>query len=135
MLTMFKTTPNTTTLNNNQYFQLDTLDRILHGINSYEKFDYIKPEIKEDSVIFKYKFAGYEKNEIKIDSENSHSPNRILKITGHNEEYGTIIYKSVIPTNVDDKSVKAVLKNGILTLSFLLEKLKSPLANIKIHVD
>ena len=132
MFTMLQTNPWSATINETKNYPLDSLGKIFR---EYEKFNYVKPECKEDSVVFKYKLPGYEKNEIKIDSENFHSQTRVLKIIAENEEFGTTIYKSVIPNNVDEKSIKASLRNGILTLSFSLEKVKSPFANIKILTD
>lgn len=94
--------------------------------------------IKKDGVITaKYKVAGYEKNDIKIELTplGTLTVDRYLTVIASNSEYGTITYKSTIPRNINEKLTKANLKNGILTLTFVEEVVKSSLANLKIEVD
>jgi len=50
-------------------------------------------------------------------------------------EDGNIDYQFWFEKNIEEKLTKANLKNGILTLTFVEEKIKSPLANLKIEVD
>lgn len=94
--------------------------------------------IKKDGVITaKYKLAGYEKNDIKIELSplSTLAADRYLTVSAANDEYGAIVYKSNIPRNINEKLTKANLKNGILTLTFVEEVVKPSLANLKIEVD
>ena len=104
---------------------------------AFEDHNLIIPTKKDGIITLKYKVPGYEKNEIKIDLNQSLSNgvDRYLTVKATNSEYGTTMYKSYIPKNIDEKLTKANLKNGILTLTFVEEKIKSPLANLKIEVD
>ena len=104
---------------------------------AFEDHNLIIPTKKDGIITLKYKVPGYEKNEIKIDLNQSLSNgvDRYLTVKATNREYGTTMYKSYIPKNIDEKLTKANLKNGILTLTFVEEKIKSPLANLKIEVD
>lgn len=95
----------------------------------------IKKEI-DGVYTLKYKLPGYEKNEIKIsfDSKPSYT-NRTVTVTAFNKEYGNEKFVNLVHASIDEKSVKANLKNGILTLSYTLEKVKNPLASIKIEEE
>jgi HSP20 family molecular chaperone IbpA len=99
--------------------------------------DEVKTTSKDGIITAKYKVPGYTKDEIKIDVKpsNSFSIDKTLTINASNAEYGSINYRSYIPKNIDEKLTKANLKNGILTLTFVQEKIKSPLANLKIEVE
>lgn len=97
----------------------------------------VEPSIKDGIITSKFKLAGYEKDEIKFNllqySENSTT--RDIEIKANNNEYGSITYVTSIPKNIDEKLTKASLKNGILTLTFIQEKVKCPFANLKIQID
>lgn len=95
----------------------------------------VYPEVKEDCLITKFKLPGYEKDEIKIDLIQSNPTYKTLTVKANNSEYGSISYTSSIYKNIDEKQTKAVLKNGILTLTFFLEKSKYSLSNLKIQVE
>jgi HSP20 family molecular chaperone IbpA len=98
--------------------------------------NYVNPQTKDGLMYFKYKVPGYEKDQIKIDvGQPCSSSTRFINIKAHNDEYGTTTYSSVLLKNIDEKLTKANLKNGILTLTFAPEKIKSPLANLKIEVE
>jgi len=92
---------------------------------------------KDGLIVLKYKVPGYDRDDIKIDIKSSNSLNsdRILTVIANNTEYGGITYKSYVPKNIEEKQTKANLKNGILTLTLVEEKIKSPFANLKIEVD
>jgi HSP20 family molecular chaperone IbpA len=97
---------------------------------------HVDAQSKDGLMYFKYKLPGYEKDQIKIDiSQPTISPTRSINIKAYNDEYGNTTYSSVLLKNIDEKLTKANLKNGILTLTFAPEKIKSPLANLKIEVE
>lgn len=97
----------------------------------------VTPESKDGLLYLKYKLAGYEKDDIKIDvSQTSNLLNyRSITVKANNKEYGPITYVSSVPKNIEEKLTKANLKNGILTLTFVPEKIKSVLTNLKIEVE
>jgi HSP20 family molecular chaperone IbpA len=95
----------------------------------------VYPEIKDDTITAKFKLPGYEKDQIKIDLVQSTPANKTLTVKASNDEYGVISYTALIYKNIDEKLTKAVLKNGILILTFFLEKPKYSLSNLKIQVE
>jgi HSP20 family molecular chaperone IbpA len=115
---------------NNISISSDTKD------NSKNQTMHITSQSKDGLIYFKYKLPGYEKDQIKIEvGQPTISSTRSILIKAHNDEYNTTTYTSYIPKNIDEKLTKANLKNGILTLTFVPEKIKSPLANLKIEVE
>lgn len=100
------------------------------------KFMYVNTVIKNDTYVSKFNVAGYEKNEIKIEfTKRTSGYSRQIKIIAENSEFGLIKLFAEVPSTIDEKSVKAVLKNGILTVSCCEEKVKSPLASLTIQVE
>jgi len=97
----------------------------------------VNPESKDNLLYLKYKLAGYSKDDIKIDiSQTSNLLNyKSIIVKANNKEYGLITYTSSVPKNIEEKLTKANLKNGILTLTFVPEKIKSALTNLKIEVE
>jgi HSP20 family molecular chaperone IbpA len=124
---------------NNWFSELPTTE-LIHSLmypKNISVIEEIKTSSKDGIITAKYKVPGYNKDEIKIDIKPSNGFNvdRTLTINANNAEYGAVNYKSYIPKNIDEKLTKANLKNGILTLTFVQEKIKSPLANLKIEVE
>lgn len=93
--------------------------------------------LNEKNGIFtlKVKVPGYDKNDIKIlfTEKNSYERHRKINLTAENEEYGIQKTSLLIHNNFDEKTVKANLKNGILTITYALEKTKSSLSSIRIE--
>lgn len=99
--------------------------------------DTITPKENNGVYSLKFKLPGFNKEDIKISfeaKENSRA-NRIVTISASNAEFGTEKFQSFVHNNIDDKSTKATLKNGILTITYSLEKIKNPLSSLKIEVE
>ena len=80
-----------------------------------------------------FKVPGYEKDEIQISLSNAtNSKNKVLTVKAENKEYGKTSEQIALTSNVEEKTIKASLKNGILKVSFCLEKEKSKLIEIKV---
>lgn len=85
----------------------------------------------------KFKVPGYEKNEIKVSLSNKHlnyyeNGIKTILIEASNKEYGLTKYYTTMTSNIDEASISATLKNGILTVSAELDakKTKSKLITI-----
>jgi len=113
------------------------INDLLQPATKLNMIDEVKTTSKDGIITAKYKVPGYNKDEIKIDIKpsNSFHIDRTLTVAANNLEYGPINYRSYVPKNIDEKLTKASLKNGILTLTFVQEKIKSPLSNLKIEVE
>jgi HSP20 family molecular chaperone IbpA len=75
---------------------------------------------KDGSFESKLKLPGFQKNEIKISFENKITSDILgkrLNIVAKSTEYGSYSFYTFIPSTMDDTSVNAVLKNGILHLT------------------
>jgi HSP20 family molecular chaperone IbpA len=102
------------------------------GITSLSNYKNIV-SIKDGIYYFEFKVPGYEKDEIQISLINGNtSRNKVLNIKAENKEYGKYTEKVVLSTNVEEKSIKASLKNGILKVSLIPEKEKTKLIEIKV---
>lgn len=115
---------------------LGSLNELL-GTGSKNKYNYIKTEkINDGTFLSKFILPGYEKDEIKIEFSKTdmYNGSRQIYVTAKNDEYGETFFTSIIPYDIDEKSTKAILKNGILKISFCREKNKSPLSSLKIEV-
>jgi HSP20 family molecular chaperone IbpA len=114
---------------------LATQKSLLKTLENYN-YDYVLTTKKDDSYVTKFNVAGFEKNEIKIEFTKKVSGyTRQVKIIAQNEEFGTLRLFSEVPSSIDEKTVKATLKNGILTILCNEEKVKSPLASLTIQVE
>jgi HSP20 family molecular chaperone IbpA len=101
-------------------------------------YSYVLAKKKDETYTAKFNVAGFEKDEIKIDffvKENTNINNRQIKVIAQNQEFGILKFFTEFPRLIDEKSVKASLKNGILTISCREEKIKSPLTSLKIEVE
>ena len=99
-------------------------------------FKFVDTFINNDTYVSKFNVAGFEKNEIKIEfTKRIAGYNRQVKVTAENKEFGTVKQFCEVPSSIDEKSVKAVLKNGILTISCCEERVKSPLTSLTIQVE
>jgi HSP20 family molecular chaperone IbpA len=108
---------------------------LLKTLPNYD-FNFVLTTKKDDSYVTKFNVAGFEKDEIKIDfTKKSSGYHREIKVVASNDEFGTVKLFTQIPNSIDEKSVKATLKNGILTISCFEEKIKSPLASLTIQVE
>jgi HSP20 family molecular chaperone IbpA len=109
----------------------------LLGTGNKNKFNYIKTEkLNDGTFVSKFVLPGYEKDEIKIEFSKTdmYNGSRQIYVTAKNDEYGETFFTSIIPYDIDEKSTKATLKNGILKITFCREKTKSPLSSLKIEV-
>ena len=112
----------------------------LFTTNSTNKFNHteVYAQSKDGLITAKYKLPGYERDDIKIDTSQTPTVNnysyRTIIVKANNSEYGAVSYSTSIPKNIDEKLTKANLKNGILTLTFVQEKIKSPLTSLKIEI-
>jgi HSP20 family molecular chaperone IbpA len=89
---------------------------------------------KDGVYCFEFKVPGYEKNEIEISLINSNGlKNKTLSVKAENKEYGIFSEKVMLNCNVEEKSIKAFLKNGILKVSLTPEKEKSKFIEIKVN--
>jgi HSP20 family molecular chaperone IbpA len=89
--------------------------------------------VKDGLYCFEFRVPGYEKDQIQISLTNGNtSKNRVLNIKAENKEYGKFSEQVILSNNVEEKSIKASLKNGILKVSFVPEKEKSKLIEIKV---
>jgi HSP20 family molecular chaperone IbpA len=89
--------------------------------------------VKDGVYCFEFKVPGYEKDEIQISLTNGNtSKNKVLNIKAENKVYGKYTEQVVLSTNVEEKSVKASLRNGILKISLIPEKEKTKLIQIKV---
>jgi hypothetical protein len=93
----------------------------------------------EDFHILKFKLPGYEKEEIKITIENLPSSYRgsnfiflKVKVTAENKEEGLLKLEKYFPSSIDQSTVKASLKNGVLTLTAQKDPLKQSERQIQI---
>jgi HSP20 family molecular chaperone IbpA len=108
---------------------------IFNKLNNYD-YSYVLTTKKEDSYLTKFNVAGFEKDEIKIEfAKKSSGYNRVIKVIATNEEFGSVKFLAEVPNSIDEKSVKAKLKNGILTISCFEEKIKSTLTSLTIQVE
>ncbi len=108
---------------------------LLKTLDNYD-YSYVLTTKKDDSYVTKFNVAGFEKDEIKIEfTKKSSGYSRQIKVTATNEEFGSIKFFTEVPNSIDEKSVKAKLKNGILTISCFEEKIKSPLTSLTIQVE
>jgi HSP20 family molecular chaperone IbpA len=99
-------------------------------------FKFVDTFINNDTYVSKFNVAGFEKNEIKIEfTKRIAGYNRQVKVTAENKEFGTVKQFCEVPSSIDEKSVKAILKNGILTISCCEERVKSPLTSLTIQVE
>jgi len=106
--------------------------------NNFEKskFMHVNTFIKDDTYVSKFNVAGFDKSEIKIEfTKRISGYNRQIKVIAENSEFGLLKMCADVPSTIDEKSVKAVLKNVILTISCWEEKIKSPLTNLTIQVE
>lgn len=115
---------------------------ILQTINNLNKtyqqtnFKFVNTIINGETYLTKFNVAGFEKNEIKIEfTKRLTGYNRQIKIIAENKEFGISKQFTEVPSSIDEKSVRAVLKNGILTISCCEEKVKSPLTSLTIQVE
>ena len=115
---------------------------ILQTINNLNKtyqqtnFKFVNTVINGETYLTKFNVAGFEKNEIKIEfTKRLTGYNRQIKIIAENKEFGISKQFTEVPSSIDEKSVRAVLKNGILTISCCEEKVKSPLTSLTIQVE
>jgi HSP20 family molecular chaperone IbpA len=65
----------------------------------------------------KFRVPGYEKPEIKLSIDKGHHGKKILNIKAENKEFGILKISETLSSTVDESSIKASLKNGILTIS------------------
>jgi HSP20 family molecular chaperone IbpA len=65
----------------------------------------------------KFRVPGYEKSEIKLSVEKGQHGKKILNIRAENKEFGVLKISEILNSSVDESSIKASLKNGILTVS------------------
>lgn len=115
---------------------------ILQTINSLNKtyqqtnFKFVNTIINGEIYLTKFNVAGFEKSEIKIEfTKRLTGYSRQIKIIAENKEFGISRQFTEVPSTIDEKSVRAVLKNGILTISCCEEKVKSPLTSLTIQVE
>jgi HSP20 family molecular chaperone IbpA len=114
---------------------LTSQKNLFKTLDNYD-YSYVLTTKKDDSYVTKFNVAGFEKDEIKIEfTKRSSGYSRQIKVTAKNEEFGSVKFLTEIPNSIDEKSVKAKLKNGILTISCFEEKVKSPLTSLTIQVE
>jgi HSP20 family molecular chaperone IbpA len=65
----------------------------------------------------KFRVPGYEKSEIKLSVDKGLHGKKILNIKAENKEFGILKISEILNSTVDDSSIKASLKNGILTVT------------------
>lgn len=65
----------------------------------------------------KFRVPGYEKPEIKLSIEKGQYGKKVLSIRAENKEFGVLKISEILSSSVDESSIKASLKNGILTVS------------------
>jgi HSP20 family molecular chaperone IbpA len=66
----------------------------------------------------KFRVPGYEKSEIKLSVDKGSNGKKILNIKAENKEFGILKISETLSSIVDESSIKASLKNGILTISY-----------------
>ena len=89
-----------------------------------------------DDFVLKFNVAGFDKGDIKIEfTKRIAGYNRQVKVVAQNLEFGALNLYADVPSTIEEKSVRAVLKNGILTISCCEEKVKSPLTSLTIEVE
>jgi HSP20 family molecular chaperone IbpA len=114
------------------------LDTLTNKLKSYPEtnFKFVDTFISDGAYVLKFNVAGFEKDEIKIEfTKKVVGYNRQIKVIAENKEFGIVKLYGEIPSSVDEKSVKAVLKNGILKISCCEEKVKSPLSSLAIQIE
>ncbi len=97
--------------------------------------NYYNNNITEKDGIYsiEFKVPGYEKDEIQISLSNGNiAKSKLLTIKAENKQYGKLSEQVPLNVMVEEKSVKASLKNGILRVSFIPEKEKSKFIEIKV---
>jgi HSP20 family molecular chaperone IbpA len=92
--------------------------------NLFEPYSYAKYLEQDGIYSILIKLPGYEKNEVKVSLNSQDQKNKYISISAENKEYGNYSEKFLIKKAIEDKTIKANLKNGILTVSFSLEKEK-----------
>jgi HSP20 family molecular chaperone IbpA len=65
----------------------------------------------------KFRVPGYEKSEIKLNIEKGQYGKKTLTIKAENKEFGILKISETLHSAVDESSIRASLKNGILTVS------------------
>lgn len=103
------------------------------GLFDFSNNCFLETKNKDGTFTIKFKIPGYQKEEIKITFSEKYSNNKCIDVFANNEEFGFEKYSSIVHRDVDEKSVKATLKNGILTISYSLQKAKTSSSSIKIE--
>lgn len=112
---------------------LKLMNQYPSGITSLSNYYNNNLTVKDGLYCFEFKVPGYEKDQIEISLTNANaSKNRVLTVKAENKEYGKFSEQVILSTNVEEKSIKASLKNGILKVSFIPEKEKTKLIEIKV---
>ena len=111
---------------------LDSFSRI--NWKDYEKntvFSFLKNDSGFEA---KLKLPGFEKNEISVilGQKSSDFLGREIKVCAKNSEFGTVSHSTWLPTDADESSITANLKNGILKISAKLDLKKIKQKNIEI---
>jgi HSP20 family molecular chaperone IbpA len=103
------------------------------GIFDFSNTCFGETKNKDGTFTMKFKVPGYQKEEVKITFSERYSNNRCIDVFANNEEFGFEKYSSIVHRDIDEKSVKATLRNGILTVSYSLQKPKNSSSSIKIE--
>jgi HSP20 family molecular chaperone IbpA len=114
------------------------LDTLTNNAMSFPQsnFKFVETIIKDDTYELKFNVAGFEKEELKIEfTKKIAGYTRQVKIIGESKEFGITKQYGEVSSSIDEKSVQAVLKNGILKISCCEEKVKSPLTSLTIQIE
>ena len=65
----------------------------------------------------KFRVPGYEKSEIKLSIDKNSNGKKVLNIKAENKEFGILKISEILNSSIDESSIKASLKNGILTIT------------------
>lgn len=116
-ITMF----NTISPLNDTYFP--SLSKLMSNIDDNY---YVKKFEKDGVYSVVLKLPGYEKEEVEVNLKiDELTRKKYIVIKAENKEYGKYTDTFIVKNEILESSVKASLKNGILTISFSLEKPKN----------
>lgn len=87
----------------------------------------IKAKELDDKYILSCELPGYEKKQISV-SINDHT----LSISASNEDFGEKSRKILLPPDIDESSITACLKNGVLSINI---SKKDELKPIKVKIE
>jgi HSP20 family molecular chaperone IbpA len=133
---MYNTSTTSNTLN--KKFAINNLTGdLLNSFLTNNLFDSTNIKKLDDSTyVSEFNVAGYDSQEIKIELSNatSYSITREIFVSADNQEYGKLSKGISVPFNIDEKTISAKLKNGLLKVFYSPLKTKENKTTIKIQV-